>query len=424
MAKRRRRIFSGSGGAAGLALALVVGMAPACDAPPGWRDAGEPAERSGPAPEGWRVQELAGVPRHFRLGGWLDEGTLLGLAGSEVVELPVTAPGQPRRWGVRAWSVTPGHAGWAAWRTEEGIRVGRAGSPSWLVVPAVAPPPGTDGAEAGAEAGPGDADLGGRVWWSPGGDRLVAVWVGEWQSWFGLVEVATGAIRPLDVRLDGYFLTRGHGWLDDHRLLFSADAVRDREGRSEYREGGGYRTDLAVLELPGGAYRRVTGVPDGVHLHPLGPWSDDEWLVGEARPGAPGFARFWAYHTRRWSRRPLDLPPADRVLATAPARVLLGLPPGAAGAAVAADVAGPAAGSAPGALELVLASGRGLVRPGVVVDGDAMAAWDPGGSRVVVVARAGEDAASSVMRVLLLEPEPAGSGGAAEAAAPAGDAGA
>jgi hypothetical protein len=302
---------------------LVCGRAP--------ERAPEPADSSGPvsaqtpsgrtgspvvlapeAEEDWRLREIDHVPRYFQLSGWKDASTLFGRAGCNPVEVRVDAA-EYVAWDVAACGdavLAPGGTR-LAWGDGQGaIRVGERGGPQRLVFdPATAAP-----------AGEGDPT--GLILWSQDGRKILTSRAQEWESSYALIDVASGGITPLSTRLDGYFLTAA-AWLDPDRVLFTTQASRALDGTSEYRESGGYRTDLAVYDLRNGAYRRVTAAPDSVHLHPLGRWGDREILVGERGSGR-AIERYWAYDTDRWSRRAVDgLPAGTHAVIADSTRVLV-----------------------------------------------------------------------------------------------------
>ena len=175
----------------------------------------------------------------------------------------------------------------------------------------------------GAPAPSGEGDPAGPMIWSPDGASVLLAWSAEWESSYALVDAATSATRPLSTHAEGYYLTEAWGWLDDARILFSTQAVRDPRGRSEYSESGGYRSELAVFDVRDSTYRIVTSVPDGVMLRPLARWREGEILVGERARGARRYRRYWLYDVREWSRRPVLLPAASGVRVHDSTRVLL-----------------------------------------------------------------------------------------------------
>ena len=279
---------------------------------PARRDDG-PVVLAAEALDDWRLRELDHIPPYFQLHGWTDATTLFGRAGCNPVELRVDRPEYV------AWDV--GACGDAmlapdrrrlAWGDGQGaIRVGERGGRQRLVFDPATPGPAAE------------ADPTGLILWSPDGRRIVTSWAMEWESTYAAIDAASGEVTPLSTRLDGYFLTSAEAWLDPERILFTTQASRALDGTSEYRESGGYRTDLATYDLSNHEYRKLTTVQDSVHLVPLGRWRDREILVGERRDG-PGIERYWAYDTDNWSRRPVDgLPPGTRTVIADSTRVVV-----------------------------------------------------------------------------------------------------
>lgn len=268
-----------------------TGAVPA-DAPPP-RDDG-PVALTAEAAENWRLRQLDHIPAYFQLHGWKDATTLFGRAGCNPVEVRVDAA-EYVAWDVAACgdAVLAPDRRRLAWGDGQGaIRVGERGGRQRLVFDPATAPPAREG------------DPTGLMLWSPDGRWILTSWASEWESSYAVIDVASGDITPLSTRLDGYFLTSAALWLDPERILFTTHASRALDGTSEYRESGGYRTDLATYGLRNHVYRKVTAAPDSVHLLPLRRWTDREILVGERRDGA-GLERYRAYDTDGWSRRPV-----------------------------------------------------------------------------------------------------------------------
>jgi hypothetical protein len=266
------------------------------------------------AAQGWRLRELTHAPEYFALVGWKDAGTLWGLAGCNPVELSVDVATHVA-WDLEACGgMAPAPDGRSiAWGSGKGGDL-------WIGE--------RDGAQralraAGAPAPVGEGEPSGEVLWSPDGSRVLMEWAAEWESFYALVDVATGSVQPIQSGEDGYYLTDAWNWLGNDRILFSAQAVRDQTGRSEYSESGGYRADLAVYDLPSATYTRVTSVGDSVMLRPLARWNGGEILVGERARGSNRLRKYWTYDPRDWSRRPAALPAATDVRVFGPTRVLL-----------------------------------------------------------------------------------------------------
>jgi hypothetical protein len=262
----------------------------------------------------WRALPLAHAPGHFRVVAWKDSATVWGLAGCNPVELRVDAP-RFTAWDVQSCggiAPAPDDSRLAWSDGQGGIRVGvRGAEPEQLLAPGTPPP-----------AGEGDPT--GLIRWSPDGSRILTSWAVEWNSDYGIVSLASGVLTPMATRLDGYYLTEAWDWLDDDRILFRLQAVRDLQGRSsQYSESGGVRADLAVASLPDSTFARVTSVPDGVMLEALGRWGGREILVGERSRTSAVHERYWAYDLNGWSRRAIPLPAGHDVLVFDTTRVLI-----------------------------------------------------------------------------------------------------
>jgi hypothetical protein len=242
----------------------------------------------------WRIVELPHLPRYFEAIAWLDERTVLGLAGSNPVELRVDVP-EYAAWNRSVWGAYPAPDGERmAWLDEAGIRLGRRGETPRLLFPRDAPPA-------------PEGDLSGPLHWSPDGERLLAPWTREAPPLHGIVEVATGSVRLVEPRGEGYLLMDAFGWLDDQRVLFTAPPHMGGDGSPPLR------TDLAVLDVATGVHRRITRVESGIELRPLARWGADAVLVAETAPGSARAARFSLRGTHQPWRRALDLPPGHEV---------------------------------------------------------------------------------------------------------------
>jgi hypothetical protein len=368
MASYRADAWAGNAGTRGSALVLSVALALGCGEPsdrPAAPVAAGPADGAPAAPDtgvvalapdaaGWRIRSLAHVPNYFELSGWKDERTLFGRAGCNPVEVRIDEP-EFTSWDVSACggaTLAPDRDR-AAWGDGMGaILVGGRGGPARVV------------RDAGARSPSGEGDPTSLALWSPDGRRLLVSWAGEAGSTFAVADVTTGAVEPVVTRIDGYFAAAPWGWLDAERILFTTEAVRNRQGESEYRESGGYRGDLAVLDLGERSFRAVTAVPDGSYLRPLARWSGREMLVGEALGAA--IERYWIYDAETWARRPLALPPGRAVFVADSARAaLLGV-------------------EADGAAPLTLREGSGVSRLATLRLQLPALAWSPDGSRLAI----------------------------------------
>jgi hypothetical protein len=264
------------------------------------------------AVEQWRLTPLAHAPAHVRVIEWKDSVTVWGTAGCNPIELRTDVP-EFSAWGVDACGgIAPAPDGQRlAWSEGRGgIWLGeRGGAPELLLAP-------------GTRSPAGEGDPTGSIRWSVDGRRVLTSWALEWTSHFASIDVATRALLPLATSMEGYYLVEAWDWLDQTRILFTAQATRDLQGRSEYSESGGVRADLALANLTDSTLVRVTSVPDSVMLKPLGRWTEEEVLVGERSRAASLHQRYWAYDSSDWSRRPIALPAASDVVVFDTTRVL------------------------------------------------------------------------------------------------------
>ena len=298
------------------AVSLSHDDASALPAPPlpEWSAADSVGPLAAAAAGSWRLTPLAHAPNHLALAGWKDPSTLWGVAGCNPVEVSVESPAV-QAWNVEACGgIEPEPNGpRLVWGTGQGgmLLLGARGGEQRVLRASGAPSP------------LGEGDPAGAVFWSPNGSRVLVSWAAEWDASYATIDVTSGATTPVRTQKDGYFLTEAFGWLDDDRLLFVAQANKDRGGRSEYSESGGYRADLFLYDVRDSSYTALTSVDDGVMLRPLAPWSEGEVLVGERPRGATRFEAYWAYDPGGGSRRPVLLPSATDVRVFAPEQVLL-----------------------------------------------------------------------------------------------------
>jgi hypothetical protein len=260
----------------------------------------------------WQLLPLPHIPPYFRLVSWKDPVTLWGLASCNPVEVRTDTPAY-HSWDVTACgAIAPAPDGARlAWSDGKGgLWVGERGAQPRALLGAGTPAP----------AGEGDPT--GRIQWSPDGTRVLTSWAAEWNAHYALLPAEGGEPSPIDTRLDGYYLLDAWGWIANDQILFSAHAVQDQQGRSEYSESGGPRKDLAVWRASEATLQRVTSAPDGTMLEPLARWGE-RILVGERPRAADLYQRYWSYDPADWSRVPVELPAASAVEVNDTTRVLL-----------------------------------------------------------------------------------------------------
>ena len=251
----------------------------------------------------WRVDTIP-APVRFRPAGWTDDSTLWGLQRGRVTRLDVTTS-QTEFYTQAAWSV---HAsrGVVGWRNENGTWLMHLGQEPRRIAGAV-----PDSAT-GFDGPP-------SILWSLDGQRALLGWHGEWDARYRVLE-ADGTLRDVETRIPGYFGNGAVLWLDDTRVLFHTVANAPVGKEPEYKESG-WRGDLAVLDLAGATYRRVTDVADSIYLRVVGPY--DGGVLAAERKGAL-LSGYWRYDTRTWARRMVTLPTGRAVASSADAVVMYG----------------------------------------------------------------------------------------------------
>jgi len=241
----------------------------------------------------WTVRPLLNAPNYFVLSGWATNDTVWGLAGDNPVDVHVIS-GAGRAWGVRASgahrSADRRTLAWAdptgIWTMRRGGRVRRI-----LRFASLPSPP------------PGDPTF--EIRWAPNGLRVLTSWRDEGNVTWALVDTASGGYEPLPLRVQGYGELGAPLWLDDRRILFSARANSGKDGSTGYREGG-WRADLVLFDRATHQLDRVTSVPDGVFLEPLGAWSDT--VLAIRRSIGDSLATFSLFDSRAWSETNAPLP--------------------------------------------------------------------------------------------------------------------
>lgn len=265
------------------AAAVVCMLLSACadqpdPAPAAAATASDTAAATPAVPDRWTVVELSG-PARFRAYGWGAGDTLWGIArgrlafaslrGDSLVSPDIS-------WGV---GTAPG-IDLAWWTAEDGLHV-RRGAESSLLVPAT-------------EA-PSPEHTGPDMLWSPDGQRALLTWTAEAGPAHSLV--GPEGHRQLRARIPGHMLGAEGVWLDSTRVLLPATSFRSATGVSEYREGG-YRTDLAVLDVARDTASLVVTSPDGEFLRLEGWLHPDTLLVRLTRRDAAG--GHMALDVRNW----------------------------------------------------------------------------------------------------------------------------
>jgi hypothetical protein len=233
-----------------------------------------------PVPMQWTVSELA-APRGFRAFGWGAGDTLWGIARGRLAMASLTGDSLVTR--ITAWNAgtAPGHD-LAWWNAEDGVFVRRDGQPGRVMA---ATPPSAE-------------HLGPDVLWSPDGARALLTWTAESGPIHTVIEADSQ--RILSARLTGYSLGAGATWLDSRRVVVTATAHGPRSGQAGHREGG-YRGDLAVLDVASDRAMLVTAVADGDFLVPEGLLHPDTLLVGLRRSGNAVASVHHTLHTRAWT---------------------------------------------------------------------------------------------------------------------------
>ncbi len=203
-----------------------------------------------------KIQIVEGLPRYFRAGGWANEHTIFGLAGTTPVLFDLET-GKASYPGVTAWSASLSpRKDFLAYTSEGGVYVvGVDGSNNTFLWPGET-----------AEKPIGDGYFKGGLW-SPGGDKLLVWFEHEWDSEFFIVGLEDQGAAKINTRLDGYFLTAATGWADERNIVFTTRANMMKDGTREYTFG--YRSDLAVYNLETQTYRLISDTTDGEFIEGL-----------------------------------------------------------------------------------------------------------------------------------------------------------
>ena len=249
----------------------------------------------------WTVRPIANAPRFFVLSGWVNDGTLWGLAGDNPVDIDVRS-GAGTAWGVRASGAarSPDNSA-LAWGDPTGLWIMRRGGRASRILTY----------SSISQRPPGDPTN--EIRWAPNGRRLLTSWRDEGVVTHVLVDTASGGFETIDTRLPGYGEGAAPLWLDDRRILFSTVALAAKDGSTGYRESG-WRADIAVHDLGTHAYEKVTDVPDGVFLDLAGALTDT--VVVRRRTTADTLSTFSLLDTRAWQETPTGLPPGSSIAVT------------------------------------------------------------------------------------------------------------
>ncbi|MDQ4079725.1 MAG: hypothetical protein M3125_03130 [Gemmatimonadota bacterium] len=279
----------------GIVSAIVIGACaeqqpresrPAADTPP-------PAVAARDSEVPWIVRPIVNAPRFFVLSGWVNDGTLWGLAGDNPVDIDVrTGAGTARRVRVSGAVRSPDNAA-LAWGDPSGLWIMRRGGHARriLTYSSISQPP------------PGDPTN--ELRWAPNGRRLLTSWRDEGIVTHVLVDTTSGGFEPIYTRLPGYGEAAKPLWLDDRRILFSTAALAAKDGSTGYRESG-WRADIAVHDLGTHTYEKVTDVSDGTFLDLAGELPDT--IVVRRRTTGDTLWTFSLFDTRTWEERPTALP--------------------------------------------------------------------------------------------------------------------
>jgi hypothetical protein len=246
----------------------------------------------------WTVRPVVNAPRFFALSGWVNDGTLWGLAGDNPVDIDVRT-GAGAAWRVRASGAvrSPDHSA-IAWGDPTGLWIMRRGGRARriLTYASISQPP------------PGDPTN--EIRWAPNGRRLLTSWRDEGTVTHVLVDTTSGGFELIDTRLPGYGEAGGPLWLDDRRILFSTAALAAQDGSTGYRESG-WRADIAVHDLGTHTYEKVTDVPDGTFLYLEGALADT--VVARRRTTGDTLSTFSLLDTRAWQEFPTNLPAGSSI---------------------------------------------------------------------------------------------------------------
>ena len=249
----------------------------------------------------WSVRPIVNAPRFFVLDGWVNDGTVWGLAGDNPVDIDVRT-GAGTAWGVRASGAARSPDNRAiAWGDPSGLWiVRRGGRPRRILTYSSI-----------SHAPPGDPTH--EITWAPNGRRLLTSWRDEGTVTHVLVDTASGGFEPIDTRLAGYGEAAGPLWVDDRRILFSTAALAAKDGSTGYRESG-WRADIAIHDLGTHTYETATSVPDGVFLDLAGELIDT--VAVRRRTTSDTLRTFSLFDTRTWQETPASLPGGSSVAIT------------------------------------------------------------------------------------------------------------
>lgn len=248
------------------------------------------------------AREVPGLPKYTRVVGWVDDSTVLALAGSNPIAFDVRT-GAYRALGKNAWwALLSPDRSLLAYRDEGGVHVVKASQKEWGQEVVTLP--------TGGERQPRSVV---GVWWSPDGSRLLAADEAEevGQAYW-VFDLKGRAYQALNTDQAGYYGAAAAGWLDTDRIAFTQAASRSRSGATEYREAG-YRADLAVFNLADGSYKRLSDVADGVFLQARQVMGTSILAHRSEENAAQGHWELWDATTRRSVQ--IDIPGNSPVLA-------------------------------------------------------------------------------------------------------------
>jgi hypothetical protein len=194
----------------------------------------------------FEVKLASHVPEYFLPVGWIDQETILGQTGTNLIRYNV-ADGSWRPLKVPAWqSVLSPDGQLIALQDESGISVVQSdGSGRQLIW---------------SREEAGGSDLGVPVW-SPDGKKLLLSSVEEWDASYSVFDIEFSTVTPVTTRLGDYFLASPAVWAMPEHILFTTRASRTKDGKAEYTMG--YRQDIAILDLNTDEFRLITDASDG-----------------------------------------------------------------------------------------------------------------------------------------------------------------
>lgn len=194
------------------------------------------------------LKYVKGLPKYFAAEGWLDDNNIFGLTGTNPLRVELNS-GDYFPLGFSVWNaqLSPDRKK-IAYMNEDGITAANLDGTGKQLVAS-----NQDNYLDGSE-------LGGFIW-APDGSKLLLTQQYEWDADFAIYDLGSKTVKPVQIRLEDYFLTDAKGWAADGRIIFDTRASRKKDGTQEY--GFGYRQDIAVFDPSTDEFKLITDTADG-----------------------------------------------------------------------------------------------------------------------------------------------------------------